>query len=116
VAQELKQRIGVQVFNDPQGTEEERPGRIRVYEPQGEDFFSQVRICTVNGCARPIFIPHINIGDYLPAEIQQDCGPKIVGWPATGSMPRCAPRTALEIFLKVSAPVCRTSPREMASF
>lgn len=79
LAQELKQRIGVQVFNDPQGTEEERPGSMRVYEPQGEDFFSQVRICTVNGLRTAYFIPKINIGDYLPAEIQQDCEPKIVG-------------------------------------
>lgn len=78
VAQELKQRIGVQVFNDPQATEEERPGRIRIYEPHGEDFFSQVRICAVNGVRTANFIPQIGMGDYLPAEIQQDCEPKIV--------------------------------------
>jgi hypothetical protein len=37
---------------------------MRVYEPQGEDFFSQVRICTVNGLRTANFIPPINIGDY----------------------------------------------------
>ena len=78
LAQEIMQRIGVQVFDDPQGADQERPGRIRVYEPQGEDFFSQVRICTVNDLRTANFIPPINIGNYLPAEIQQDCAPKIV--------------------------------------
>jgi hypothetical protein len=78
LAQEIVQRIGVQVFDDPQGADQERPGRMRVYEPQGEDFFSQVRICTVNGLRTANFIPPIATGDYLPAEIQQDCEPKIV--------------------------------------
>jgi hypothetical protein len=78
LAQELKQRIGLQVFNDPQGIEGERPGRIRVYEPQGEDFFSQCRICRINGLRTVNFFPSLNIGDYLPGEIQQDCAPKIV--------------------------------------
>ncbi len=78
LAQEIIQRVGVQVFDDPQGADQERPGRMRVYEPQGEDFFSQVRICKVNDLRTANFIPPINIGDYLPAEIQQDCEPKIV--------------------------------------
>ena len=77
-AQEIMQRIGVQVFNDPQGAGQDRPGRTRVYEPQGEDFFSEVRICTINGLRTANFIPGIDIGSYLPAEIQQDCEPKIV--------------------------------------
>ena len=78
LAQEIVQRVGVQIFDDPQGADQERPGRMRVYEPQGEDFFSQVRICRVNDLRTANFIPQINIGDYLPAEIQQDCEPKIV--------------------------------------
>jgi hypothetical protein len=78
VAQEIVQRVGVQVFGDPQGADQERPGRMRVYEPQPEDFFSQVRICTVNGLRTANFIPPINIDNYLPAEIQRDCEPKIV--------------------------------------
>jgi hypothetical protein len=76
--QEVVQRIGVEVFDDPQGADQERPGLMRLYEPQGEDFFSQVRICTINNLRTANFIPTINTGDYLPAEIQQDCGPKIV--------------------------------------
>lgn len=78
LAQEIVQRIGEQVFGDPQGADQERPGRIRVYEPQGEDFYNQVRICRVNGLRVADFIPPIDIGSYLPAEIQQDCVPKIV--------------------------------------
>lgn len=77
-AQEIKQRMGVIVFGDPQGTDQERPGKIRVYEPQGEDFFFQVRICSVNSLRTANFIPPVAPGDYLPAEIQQDCEPQIV--------------------------------------
>jgi hypothetical protein len=51
---------------------------MRVYEPQGEDFFSQVRKCTINDLRTVSFIPPVNIGDYLPAEIQHDCKPEIV--------------------------------------
>jgi hypothetical protein len=78
LAQELKQRLGIQVFNDPNGGDQERPGRMRVYEPQGEDFFSQVRICSINDLRTANFIPPISPGDYLPSEIQQDCAPQIV--------------------------------------
>lgn len=77
LGQEIVKHVGVEAFDDPQGVEE-RPGRIRVYEPQGEDFFSQVRICSVNGLRTANFIPVIAPGDYLPAEVQQDCEPKIV--------------------------------------
>ena len=78
LGQELVQRIGVQVFGDPNGLDEERPGRMRVYEPQGEDFFSQVRICKVNDLRTANFIPPINIDDRPPNEIQHDCQIKIV--------------------------------------
>ncbi len=76
--QEILQRIGVQVFDDPNGADQERPGKMRVYEPQGEDFFSQVRICSINDLRTANFIPAINPGDYLPSELQQDCAPQIV--------------------------------------
>ena len=33
VSQEIVQRVGVQVFGDPQGADQERPGRMRVYKP-----------------------------------------------------------------------------------
>jgi hypothetical protein len=89
LAEEIKQRVGVLVFNDPQGVDEERPGAIRVYEPHGEDFFNQVRICTVNGLRTANYIPALNIGDYLPAEIQRDCNPVVVN----GQPPDCQDRT-----------------------
>jgi hypothetical protein len=33
LAKEIAQRAGVLVFGDPQGPEQDRPGRIRVYKP-----------------------------------------------------------------------------------
>jgi len=77
-AKELMQRIGLQVFGDPNGADDERPGRMRVYVPSGEDFFSQVRICTINDLRTANFIPPIDVNDRPPAEIQQDCAPQIV--------------------------------------
>ena len=78
LAVEIKQRVGVQVFDDPNAGDEERPGQIRVYVPEGEDFFSQVRICRVNDLRTGNFIPPIDAGAFLPAEIQHDCESKIV--------------------------------------
>lgn len=78
LAQEIKQRTGIALFDDPQGADQERPGRIRVYEPQGEDFFSQVRICRVNDLRTASYIPPLDIGAFLPAEIQQDCTLQLV--------------------------------------
>lgn len=78
LASEIKQRAGVLVFGDQDAVDEERPGAIRVYTPQGEDFFSQVRICRVNDLRTANYIPSVNEGDYLPAEIQQDCAPQLV--------------------------------------
>lgn len=76
---ELTQRAGVLVFGDPDGAEQERPGRVRVYEPPPEDFFSQVRICSVNDLRTVNFIPPLAAGDLRPGEVQQDCSPVIVG-------------------------------------
>lgn len=78
VGEEIAQRIGVQVFGDPNGIGQERPGRIRVYEPQGEDFYNQVRICKVNDVRSANFLPQLSPGDYQPAEIQHDCAIQIV--------------------------------------
>jgi hypothetical protein len=75
---EISARVGVLVFGDPQGLEQERPGRIRVYEPQGEDFFSQVRICRVNELRTANFIPSLAPGDFTPQELQQTCAPQLV--------------------------------------
>ena len=55
------------------------PGQIRVYKPSGEDFFSQVRICEVNGLRTSNFIPALNLSDYLPAEFEQICEPELHG-------------------------------------
>jgi hypothetical protein len=66
------------VFGNPTALEEELPGRVRVYEPQGEDFFSQVRICRINDLRTANFIPQPDTDSYLPAEIQHDCAVKIV--------------------------------------
>jgi len=55
------------------------PGKIRVYEPSGEDFFSQVRICQVNGLRTSNFIPQLSLSDYLPAELEQICVPELHG-------------------------------------
>ena len=71
---ELKQRLSQQLFGNTAALDGESPGKIRVYEPQGEDFFSQVRICSINSLRTVNFLPALDAGDYLPAEIQQDCG------------------------------------------
>jgi hypothetical protein len=78
IGEEIAQRIGIQVFGDPNGLGEERPGRIRVYEPQGEDFYSQVRICKVNDVRSADFVPPISPDNYQPAEIQHDCAIHVV--------------------------------------
>jgi hypothetical protein len=55
------------------------PGKIRVYEPVGEDFFSQVRICQVNGLRTSNFIPQPDLSEYLPTELEQICVPELHG-------------------------------------
>jgi hypothetical protein len=55
------------------------PGKIRVYEPVGEDFFSQVRICQVNGLRTSNYIPQLSLNEYLPTEFQQICVPELHG-------------------------------------
>jgi hypothetical protein len=77
-AAEIVRRVGESVFAAPEAGEQERPGQVRVYTPQGEDFFTQVRICSVNGIRTAAFIPAIPIGDRLPGEIQRDCALQIV--------------------------------------
>jgi hypothetical protein len=77
-AKELKQRVGTQVFNDPDGTEEERPGQNRFFKPGVEDFTVQLRICRVNGLRTVSFDPPLLPGDFLPEELQQHCEPVLV--------------------------------------
>ena len=92
VAQEIVQRVGVQVFDDPKGAEEERPGLIRVFDPSGLEIPPiQVRICRVHDLRTVNYIPPLNIDDYLPAELQRDCEIRIVdGQP---QQPDCQPLT-----------------------
>ena len=78
LGQEIAQRIGLIAFGDKTALDQERPGRIRVYEPSGEDFFSQVRICSIDDLRTANFIPPPDPSAYLPAEVQHDCGPKVV--------------------------------------
>jgi len=77
-AAELRQRVGTQVFNDPGGTEEERPGQNRFFKPGVEDFTVQLRICRVNGLRTVSFDPPLLPGDFLPEELQQHCEPVVV--------------------------------------
>jgi hypothetical protein len=78
LADEIKQRTGVQVFDDPRAGSQERPGKIRVFPPAGEISPSQVRICRINGLRTANFVPLPPLGDFLPAEFHQDCAPVIV--------------------------------------
>lgn len=79
---EIVARAGLAAFGEVKP--EERPGRIRVFEPGVEDFFSQVRICTVNGLRTGNFIPRIPVAGYRPEEIAHDCTTVLVnGQPQT---------------------------------
>jgi hypothetical protein len=76
---EIKQRVGVQVFDDPHALEQERPGRNRFFDTSGgESFEIQLRICTVNDLRTNEFAPALNPGDYLPSEVEQHCVPIVV--------------------------------------
>lgn len=78
LAEEIKQRAGLQVFGDPQAGGQERPGKIRVFPPSGEISPSQVRICRINGLRTANFVPLPPLGEFLPTELHQDCSPIIV--------------------------------------
>jgi hypothetical protein len=75
---EIAQRMGVLVFDDPQGMGQERPGKMRVEPPEGEIFTTQVRICKINGLRTANWIPDLGPGDWLPDEVQHDCSVQIV--------------------------------------
>ncbi len=76
---ELKQRVGVQVFDEPHALEEERPGKNRFFDTAGEESFEiQLRICTLDGLRTNEFAPALNPGDYLASELQQQCEPILV--------------------------------------
>ena len=74
---EIRQRAALTLFGDAAAITA-RPGKNRLYEPVGEDFFSQVRICRVNQLRTANFIPALLPQEYTPQEVQQDCRPIIV--------------------------------------
>lgn len=78
-AQEITQRVGAQVFDDTSAVENERPGQNRFFDPGGETFDIQLRICSVNNLRTNEFAPTLTTGDYQPAELQQHCEPVLVG-------------------------------------
>jgi hypothetical protein len=73
-ASEIKQRVGIQVFGDPDALDQEKPGRNRFFDTSGvESFEPQLRICTLNGLRTHEFSPSLTPGDYLPSELQKEC-------------------------------------------
>ncbi len=89
-ASELVQRAGLQVFADPLGVEEERPGLMRVVEPGDDVFESPVNVCKVNGLRTVTFRPPLSLGEYTPAELQQQCTPVLQNGQV---VPNCALQT-----------------------
>ena len=75
---ELVQRASILSFGDPEASEQERPGKVRVFKPGVEDFFTQVRICSVNNLRTQDFIPPISPGGLRPEEIAHVCTTTIV--------------------------------------
>ena len=75
---ELSRRAKDALFGDPDASE--RPGQDRTFDvaPGEENFLPEVRICTVNDLRTGNFVPPLNLGDYLPAELEQHCTPVVV--------------------------------------
>lgn len=74
IIKEIEQRGADLVFGNPNALEAERPGLNRFFDPgNAEIFAAQLLICRVNDLRTANFRPQLSIGDYLPAEIQQQC-------------------------------------------
>ncbi|MDQ2986637.1 MAG: hypothetical protein M3R13_07930 [Armatimonadota bacterium] len=78
IIKEIEQRGADLVFGNPNALESERPGLNRFFDPQAtgsdsEFLPAQLLICRVNDLRTSKFRPPLTIGDYLPAEIQQQC-------------------------------------------
>lgn len=71
-------RAGLQTYGDAIGPQQERPGQIRVFTPSPEDFFTQVRICSINTLRTDDFIPPPSLGSYRPDEVAHDCVTTVV--------------------------------------
>lgn len=78
LGRELSQRASIAAFGDSRGFEDERPGRVRVFTPGVEDFFVQVRICSINGARTDDFIPALTPGAYRPDEVAHSCTTTLV--------------------------------------
>ena len=73
-AQEIVERVGLALFDDPGCAAEERPGQVRTPPfPGGEFPPAPVVVCRVNGLRTPFCRPPLSLGDYTPAELQQRC-------------------------------------------
>ena len=79
VGEEVALRASQAIFDDPHALEQERPGKNRYFDPGGEFFEPQLRICKVNGLRTNEFKPALGPGDYTPQELQQHCEPVLVG-------------------------------------
>ncbi len=66
ISREITQRVGLMVFGEPAAIEQERPGRMRVFEPF-------VRICRINGLRTANFRPTLALAEFQPAELQFNC-------------------------------------------
>ena len=75
---ELAQRASLAAFGEVKAFEDERPGQVRVFTPGVEDFFVQVRICSINNLRTDDFIPPVPIGSYRPDEVAHDCTTTLV--------------------------------------
>lgn len=80
---ELAQRASIISFGVADASQAERPGSIRVFEPEGsgsdvEFPFAQVRICSVNSLRTQDFIPPVSPGGLRPEEIAHDCTTTLV--------------------------------------
>ncbi len=75
---EIRQRVADIVFGDPDATEQERAGRIRVEPPPAEFFYHVVRICSVNLLRTANYEPPLlnyepPLLNYEPHELEQQC-------------------------------------------
>lgn len=75
---EYAQRASLAAFGEIQAFEQERPGRVRVFTPGVEDFFVQLRICSIDGLRTDDYIPTLTPGAYTPDEVAHDCTTTLV--------------------------------------
>lgn len=82
--EEIKKRVGVDVFQNEDALEQERPGRNRFFKPEGEFFDVQLRVCKLNGLRTNEFAPALTPGQFLPEELETTCTTTVVnGVPQT---------------------------------